>query len=108
MSDILIKGVVIPNNCFECEWRDAEACGECELMISNPFRSFEDQYSHCPFKVIGKRHPIITIPPHGRLIDADKLQYEDSKVPISELDYVRRYRIDRAPTIIEATGSEET
>ena len=59
---------------MECEWRDAEACGECELMIGNPFRSFSDQYAHCPFQMIAKRHPLVLVPEHGRLIDADILR----------------------------------
>ena len=73
MSDLLIRDFSVPSKCMECEWRDAEACGMCELMIDNPFRSFSDQYAHCPFQVIAKRHLLVPAPPHGRLIDADEL-----------------------------------
>lgn len=59
------QNLVIPKNCMECEWRDAEACGECELMIGNPFRSLKEQYAHCPFKIIGKRHPAVYTTGHG-------------------------------------------
>ena len=71
MSDLLIKDFSAPSKCMECEWRDAEACGMCELMIDNPFLTFSEQYAHCPFQMIAKRHPLVPVPPHGRLIDAD-------------------------------------
>lgn len=73
MSGILIRHFIVPSKCMECEWRDAEACGQCELMIGNPFMSLSDQYAHCPFQMIAKRHPLVPVPPHGRLIDADAL-----------------------------------
>jgi len=72
MSTIFLN-LVIPKNCMECEWRDAEAGGDCELMIRNPFDTYTEQYKHCPFQVISKRYSLVPVLPHGRLIDADAL-----------------------------------
>ena len=111
---ILINGMEMPSNCMECEWRDAEACGECELMIDNPFRSFSDQYAHCPFQMIAKRHPLVLVPEHGRLIDADVLRqrmYHEAFETDSDMQKWGgcwiRYKmfenvLESAPTIIPA------
>lgn len=110
---LLIKGMEMPKNCMECEWRDAEACGECELMIGNPFKSFAEQYAHCPFQMMAKRHALVIIPPHGRLIDKDALEYDIShgvvfsgKLHNPEIIGANKIinRIHHAPTII---GAEE-
>lgn len=69
MSDLLIRGIEMPEHCSKCEWRDAESGGECELMIGNPFETFKEQFEHCPFRMISKRHHFVTVPPHGDLVD---------------------------------------
>ena len=43
-----------PSSCMACNWRDAEACQECGLMLNNPFRTLEEQYIHCPYVLIAK------------------------------------------------------
>lgn len=119
MSEMLIKHFSIPSNCMECEWRDAEACGECELMIGNPFPTFEEQFAHCPFRVIAKRHPLVPVPKHGRLIDADVLKSVlkwHHSIFIGAEDKVEKAQSDalicaisevvNAPTIIEAEEGE--
>jgi len=102
---ILIKGIAMPKSCMECEWRDAEACGECELMIDNPFKSFEEQYKHCPFVMLVKRHTLIELPPHGRLIDADALLDRDD-YDTMDRRIMPTEKIVNAPTIIEAEEGE--
>lgn len=99
MGSVMFRNLCIPANCLECEWRDAEACGECEIMIGNPFQTFEEQYEHCPFRVIAKRHPLVPVPKHGRLIDADALSKN-----ITGAIYHSELRA--APTIIEAEEGE--
>jgi hypothetical protein len=63
---VYIKGMEMPKGCVKCEWRDAEAGGDCELMICNPFETYTEQYKHCPFQVISKRHSLVPVPEHGR------------------------------------------
>lgn len=55
---ILIKGFPLPNNCGACPLRLAW-CRERIYMVTRP-----------------KRCPLVPIPPHGRLIDADALTKE--------------------------------
>ena len=113
MSEVFIRNFNVPANCMECEWRDAEACGECELMISNPFLSLEEQFAHCPFRVIAKSHPLVPVPPHGRLIDADKIGLTNFEIilcqkgnPFKNALEMLLEKIENAPTIIEAEEGE--
>ena len=52
---VLIKGFPLPNNCGACPLRLAW-CRERIYMVNRP-----------------ERCPLIPVPPHGRLIDADAL-----------------------------------
>ncbi len=58
-------------------------------------------------KEFGKRPkncPLISVPtPHGMLIDADALEYEQ----IGTVAFVREQFIRFAPTVIEAEGNEK-
>ena len=88
MSDILIKGMEMPNVCAYC-FIDSS---ECNLHSS--VNIWRERHPDCP---------LIELPPHGRLIDADELvriwtgaQFYGSIKPI----------VDARPTIIEAEGSE--
>ena len=114
MESVMFRNLYIPANCWECEWRDAEACGECEIMIGNPFQTFEEQYEHCPFRVIAKRHSLVPVPPHGRLGDLDELKeratkrlYASNHGSMEEAYYASIIDlIDSAPTIIPAEEGE--
>lgn len=118
MSEVFIRNFNVPANCMECEWRDAEACEECELMIGNPFLPLEEQFAHCPFRVIAKRHPLVPVQPHGRLIDGDALEKdfrEDAEdawnkqaSPISWADAFDELAdmVADVPTILEAEEGE--
>ena len=92
---ILIKGIDMPKRCFECIFLTTvsnffclagkrDLCAEHGINISRP--------DWCP---------LIDLPPHGRLIDADAIQ--DYNV---ETFGQRLLIIDTAPTVIEAEGSE--
>lgn len=74
---ILIKGMEMPKSCVICPF-----------MTTNDDLSVEDyRYMYCGFPGIGEfvtdyeatRHPdcpLVPVPPHGRLIDADKAYLE--------------------------------
>ncbi len=66
MSDILIKGMEMPKNCGECLFKHLSPTGEsivCELDLSTV--PWESRPFDCP---------LIEVPKHGRLIDADALR----------------------------------
>ena len=74
---VLVKGWTIPKGCADCPtW--------CKLYLQR--REF--RHPDCP---------LIEVPPHGRLIDADAIQ--DYNV---ETFGQRLLIIDTAPTVIEA------
>ena len=77
---VYIKGFPLPNNCGACPLRLAW-CRERIYMVTRP-----------------ERCPLVPIPEHGRLIDADALmenaQYKGTH------DIVNAWDIANAPTII--------
>lgn len=108
---ILIKGMEMPKNCLLCYCTDTEY-GECCL----------DPEKRCPedYRQRAEWCPIMELPPHGRLIDADALmnklqalyderedeaRYTGSKeIKVSWNDAV--YKIIDALTIIPAEEGE--
>ena len=93
---VILKGMEMPKNCAECKMWSI-----CECL-----NDFEDFESICYAVEDGdlvrdKNCPLIELPPHGRLIDADAIQ--DYNV---ETFGQRLLIIDTAPTVIEAEGSE--
>ena len=93
---ILIKGMKMPPNCFLCPLSVLN--GErlfCELTKDEVLRS-----------KISSDCPLIELPPHGRLIDADKITLTDIDLALCE-DYkslLSLYinKVESAQTIIEA------
>ena len=91
---ILIKGMEMPRNCYECKvW----------------FECFNEKP---PFNMIKSVCPLVEVKePHGRLIDIKSV--EDRKFVTVSNDYQRWWNgalesvIDNAPTVIEAEGREE-
>lgn len=106
---ILIKGMEMLSTCEECnlesfcdKWIDArKMCGEWELGVKATIR-----HPDCP---------LVPVPPHGRLIDADEIKESIRKqtaflrliggefaeiAEIIEKGFLQE--IDNAPTIIEA------
>lgn len=70
MSDILIKGMEMPTSCGECkafvcykQW--AGDRGDCFCGITKSDAKAKTMNADCP---------LIPVPDHGRLIDADKLE----------------------------------
>lgn len=76
MSDVLIKGMVIPKNCEECDLSKKRRSSLGDIIdckyIGTVGSAFKD-----PYNILNSRHPncpLIEVPiPHGKLIDADEL-----------------------------------
>ena len=96
-----------PKRCTrpKCRFMDRDTL-DCRLQDKS-WESFEEQYEHCP---------LIEVPtPHGRLIDADKIDYRNDAMHdgIGHLVVADNFMngvmwindcIDNAPTVIEAEG----
>ena len=97
MSDVLIKGMKMPSKCLFCPCYDVEF-GKCE--VTHKRQSFRAKPSDCP---------LIPVPPHGRLIDADALFKAFQRAGWynnADRDEVADAIVLDAPTIIPA--KEET
>lgn len=108
---ILIKGMTMPETCYECP------CGDnvfCECMATKVRTSYHrDEYGYPD----GERQewcPLVEIPPHGRLIDGDEarraanLEIDFAFVAKSKVRAAMAVAaiIADAPTIIEAEEAE--
>lgn len=96
---ILIKGMKMPGNCYQCPCCDKED-GKCNLAQDFIY----DRPTWCP---------LVELPtPHGRLIDAESfVDYMQNRYDNNELtngDWIDfRLSIKDQPTIIEAEGGGE-
>lgn len=97
----------MPKNCQDCPLNyDQMACivtgtrWWSDTMVLMGFDSEKERLYDCP---------LIELPPHGRLIDADKIEYENLYIDDAGKSYemVGKDDIDELPTVIEAEGSEE-
>ena len=101
---ILIKGMEMPSRCFSCPMCDVDCCG-----IS---RGSYIEYREVDIDVAMNGRPddcpLIPVPPHGRLIDADALPWRKGK---DELDrpclLLVTPAIEALPTNIPAEEGEE-
>lgn len=91
---VLIKGMEMPQGCDDCP---LAGDFKCNLMPSIPALCKEYDIAVQNGKRLNNC-PLVEIPPHGRLIDADALV---KKQPIPELG-APRWLIEQAPTIIES------
>lgn len=77
MSDLLIKGAIMPQGCRQChfkEWTNSRAGWFCPLrhkFLSMRVIIQAKRYADCP---------LVAIPSHGRLIDADKVIKKMEKI----------------------------
>ncbi len=101
---ILVKGMEMPKSCFECVlshsfFRDLN-CANLEGMrgFVGALPHTDDRHPNCP---------LVLVPPHGRVIDADKLKkhkyYDNHRHEYA----VAVAQIDWADTIIEADKGAE-
>lgn len=89
---VLIKGMKMPRHCGECgiEW-----CDRWKQLIIAGMSIAKTRPRDCP---------LIELPPHGRLIDADALMPDAQHK--GKYDVVNAYDIATAPTILEAEVEE--
>ena len=92
---VYIKSMDMPENCALCPVWDA---GNCLVAAEAIICEYNKRPSDCP---------LAPVPPHGRLIDADKLREEMLlfiKENLLTRDDARELlaTVDEAPTVIEA------
>lgn len=118
MSDILIKGIEMPRSCQECPCEQCYVnnygyviCRECPLLYKGYTTAFgNERREDCP---------LIEIPSHGRLIDADALcislerlaadKWNQKAAPVNWAYVFEECleMVDNAPTIIEQNFIKE-
>lgn len=93
MADILIKGMEIPDCCYGCPLVYDMGEGNYACPFFNGYAPIDGRRDDCP---------LIELPPHGRLVDGDKLLADHN--PNENWDYmVLECIIRNAPTVVEAT-----
>ena len=124
MADVLIKGMEMPKSCGDCPFLyDHDACYESGMWHDMRFmllclngHTNEYRLGEFPFKE--KRVdwcPLVEVPKHGRLIDADLLEIAFLQIKrdytgdiVYALDIDRTLQmINYSPTVIEASEDGE-
>ena len=102
---ILIKGMEMPPNCCQCPV-NMEICKRgYKYLLEHP-ELYDKRANDCP---------LVPVPEHGRLIDADRLRHshcaECTLYPDNclgdECDWDSIFHIDHAPTIIPADQADK-
>lgn len=91
---VLIKGMEMPKSCFECALLDCDDVFKCRIGFRSLTQEHGINISRASFC------PLIPVPDHGRLIDADAL----CEGLVSNHPVVIHAKC--APTIIPASGGE--
>lgn len=107
---IYIKGMEMPKVCYDCDFCTYGFCSQIKRYVTDSYSREED----CP---------IIELPPHGRLIDADVLEdlvikTKDHFAGLSANGEIgnlykswglhdAELMIETIPTIVPAEGKEE-
>ena len=108
---VLIKGMEMPTSCYGCcffhqtdYWNkdgEADVLSCCKRTGERTFDDFIKYLPNCP---------LVPVPPHGRLIDADAMEYEEAYLnghyEFGDVELVTREDIESAPTIIPAEEGE--
>ena len=89
MADILIKNMEMPKACEYCPIYDDDYC-QCRLEPT--FEAHWSRDNHCP---------LVELPPHGDLIDRDKIKLK--KDPVLNW-YVVGELLKEMPVIVEASN----
>ncbi len=93
---ILIRDMEMPTSCYECPVEcEGDLCG-----ITQGGCTWDERPPHCP---------LIPVPPHGRLIDADALLQNHARAIDSRgrTHIVSSQAIKNAPIIIPAEEATE-
>lgn len=125
---IYIKNMEMPKSCYHCVWmfRDKPKV-YCTATETNPNIFAADQWLDVSDVLAENRHsncPLVEIPPHGRLIDADALYEKFARLESEAMNALKttntgsvnwikwsailtertgyKYDIADAPTVIEA------
>ena len=99
MSDLLIKGMEMPKGCAFCKIKKRNGkkmiCPFCdeEWDIRDPM-SADHKLENCP---------LVEVPSHGRLIDADALIAAHKEVCSRSM----KFNLDLAPTVIPTNEEGE-
>ena len=105
---VLIKGMEMPKSCFYCPFRRKINPDDIQCLVTRDV--FEETFAGTIESRNRGNCPLIELPPHGRLIDADKITLTDIDLALCE-DYkslLSLYinKVESAQTIIEAEVSE--
>ena len=110
---VYIKGMEMPKSCWECAchhrkmdngYYDYEVCLASGTVFNDGYASVTGHKDKIdPFKSRLKNCPLVPVPPHGRLIDADAM--EDELGQFCDDNWVYN-TLHHAPTIIEAEEGE--
>jgi hypothetical protein len=120
---ILIKGMKMPTRCAECRLSTVHSFNDrplCDVLVE--YMSYGEwetkRLDNCP---------LVEVPPHGRLIDADALMQEFDKAQRTMQQHGQEYScsfmsssqeistewycvedmVENAPTIIPVSGGQE-
>ncbi len=99
---VLINGIEMPDQCGSCPCFHAEHPIYCQAVKAD-----KDKRIAAPYGLPRPDWcPIVEVPPHGRLIDADAIALKDGPYEYDEWCEWALRQYQDAPTIIEA--EEET
>ena len=103
MADILIRGMEMPRNCMVCDFRnrgfDLNGDLYCNCRVTK--EDVPDIYN-----IRMESCPLVELPEHGDLIDRSKIKFTCASTTPDDLDYARRYVIDRMPVIVPPNKEE--
>lgn len=92
---VYIKDMKMPTSCLDCPCVNGEN-GYCQLR------------KECVYDDVPRSCPLLPVPPHGRLFDADVLMREMHNVILEDGEDRRIFYsvIERQPTVIPAEEGE--
>lgn len=100
---ILIEGMEMPISCGDCPCGSVFSGYKCMAKQKN-FEKYplDSRQDWCP---------LVSVQPHGRLIDADALlsldrQIYDGGMAVGRREYIFSFEVEDAPTVIEAEEGE--
>jgi len=99
---VLIRGMEMPKSCSDCLYEYETLKGETKCAICNGSipndESFSKRIPSCP---------MVEVPPHGRLIDADAIPWENQTMTYDDEWAIKAYDLEQMPTVIEADRPDE-
>ena len=95
---VYIKGMEMPDRCFACPMCDVDCCG----ISKGPYIEYREVDVDVAMSGRPDWCPLVPVPDHGRLIDADALieQKEWAFDGVGQTEMVNVAEIVNAPTII--------